>query len=104
VPPSWLSQRLNDAPLGLRHLVGAERGQTLSAGTATKTLCQGHLKKLSEILDEATAAVEERGAIQRSLERITAERTTLGECHREHRTTQIALWCWEARPDQSRAA
>lgn len=72
-------------PEGLDTVVG-ERGQRLSGGQRQRiALARAILKNPPVlILDEATAAVdnETEAAIQRSLDRITAERTTLVIAHR----------------------
>jgi ATP-binding cassette subfamily B protein len=72
-------------PQGLETVVG-ERGQRLSGGQRQRiALARAILKDPPVlILDEATAAVdnETEAAIQRSLEVITAERTTLVIAHR----------------------
>jgi len=74
-----------DLPEGLDTVVG-ERGQRLSGGQRQRiALARAILKNPPVlILDEATAAVdnETEAAIQRSLDRITAERTTLVIAHR----------------------
>ena len=72
-------------PQGFNTLVG-ERGQRLSGGQRQRiALARAILKNVPVlILDEATAAVdnETEAAIQRSLMRITANRTTLVIAHR----------------------
>ncbi len=72
-------------PQGYDTVVG-ERGQRLSGGQRQRiALARAILKNPPVlILDEATAAVdnETEAAIQRSLDRITAERTTLVIAHR----------------------
>ena len=72
-------------PQGYDTVVG-ERGQRLSGGQCQRiALARAILKNPPVlILDEATAAVdnETEAAIQRSLDRITAERTTLVIAHR----------------------
>jgi len=72
-------------PQGYATVVG-ERGQRLSGGQRQRiALARAILKNPPVlILDEATAAVdnETEAAIQRSLDRITAERTTLVIAHR----------------------
>ncbi len=72
-------------PPRLRH-GGGERGQRLSGGQRQRiALARAILKNPPVlILDEATAAVdnETEAAIQRSLDRLTADRTTLVIAHR----------------------
>ena len=72
-------------PQGFDTVVG-ERGQRLSGGQRQRiALARAILKNVPVlILDEATAAVdnETEAAIQRSLMRITANRTTLVIAHR----------------------
>ncbi len=72
-------------PQGFETVVG-ERGQRLSGGQRQRiALARAILKNVPVlILDEATAAVdnETEAAIQRSLMRITANRTTLVIAHR----------------------
>jgi ATP-binding cassette, subfamily B, bacterial len=76
---------IESLPQGYDTLVG-ERGQRLSGGQRQRiALARAILKNPPVlILDEATAAVdnETEAAIQRSLELITAERTTLVVAHR----------------------
>ena len=76
---------IEDLPQGFNTLVG-ERGQRLSGGQRQRiALARAILKNVPVlILDEATAAVdnETEAAIQRSLMRITANRTTLVIAHR----------------------
>jgi ATP-binding cassette subfamily B protein len=76
---------IESLPQGLDTLVG-ERGQRLSGGQRQRiALARAILKNVPVlILDEATAAVdnETEAAIQRSLMRITANRTTLVIAHR----------------------
>jgi ATP-binding cassette subfamily B protein len=76
---------IDDLPQGYDTVVG-ERGQRLSGGQRQRiALARAILKNPPVlILDEATAAVdnETEAAIQRSLELITAERTTLVIAHR----------------------
>lgn len=72
-------------PLGLKTIVG-ERGETLSGGQRQRISIARALLKNPPILilDEATSAVdnETEAAIQRSLEKISKERTTLIVAHR----------------------
>ncbi|WP_415399647.1 ABC transporter ATP-binding protein [Synechococcus sp. W4D4] len=79
------SRFIEALPQGYNTVVG-ERGQRLSGGQRQRiALARAILKNPPVlILDEATAAVdnETEAAIQRSLERITAERTTLVIAHR----------------------
>ncbi|UPM50948.1 ABC transporter ATP-binding protein/permease [Synechococcus sp. A10-1-5-1] len=79
------SRFIEALPQGYDTVVG-ERGQRLSGGQRQRiALARAILKNPPVlILDEATAAVdnETEAAIQRSLERITAERTTLVIAHR----------------------
>ena len=79
------SRFIEDLPQGYDTVVG-ERGQRLSGGQRQRiALARAILKNPPVlILDEATAAVdnETEAAIQRSLDRITAERTTLVIAHR----------------------
>jgi ATP-binding cassette subfamily B protein len=76
---------IESLPQGFDTLVG-ERGQRLSGGQRQRiALARAILKNVPVlILDEATAAVdnETEAAIQRSLMRITANRTTLVIAHR----------------------
>ena len=76
---------IEDLPQGYHTLVG-ERGQRLSGGQRQRiALARAILKDPPVlILDEATAAVdnETEAAIQRSLDRLTADRTTLVIAHR----------------------
>ena len=76
---------IEDLPQGYDTLVG-ERGQRLSGGQRQRiALARAILKDPPVlILDEATAAVdnETEAAIQRSLDRLTADRTTLVIAHR----------------------
>ena len=79
------SRFIEALPQGYDTVVG-ERGQRLSGGQRQRiALARAILKNPPVlILDEATAAVdnETEAAIQRSLDRITAERTTLVVAHR----------------------
>ena len=79
------SRFIEALPQGYDTVVG-ERGQRLSGGQRQRiALARAILKNPPVlILDEATAAVdnETEAAIQRSLDRITAERTTLVIAHR----------------------
>ncbi len=79
------SSFIKDLPHGYQTLVG-ERGQRLSGGQRQRiALARAILKDAPIlILDEATAAVdnETEAAIQRSLEKITANRTTIVIAHR----------------------
>ena len=79
------SRFIEELPQGYDTVVG-ERGQRLSGGQRQRiALARAILKNPPVlILDEATAAVdnETEAAIQRSLDRITAERTTLVIAHR----------------------
>jgi len=79
------SRFIEALPQGYDTVVG-ERGQQLSGGQRQRiALARAILKNPPVlILDEATAAVdnETEAAIQRSLDRITAERTTLVIAHR----------------------
>ncbi|MDM7960244.1 MAG: ABC transporter ATP-binding protein [Synechococcus sp. WH 8007] len=79
------SRFIEALPQGYETVVG-ERGQRLSGGQRQRiALARAILKNPPVlILDEATAAVdnETEAAIQRSLDRITAERTTLVIAHR----------------------
>jgi ATP-binding cassette, subfamily B, bacterial len=74
-----------DLPQGYETVVG-ERGQKLSGGQRQRiALARAILKDPPVlILDEATSAVdnETEAAIQRSLDRITADRTTIAIAHR----------------------
>jgi ATP-binding cassette subfamily B protein len=76
---------IEDLPQGYDTLVG-ERGQRLSGGQRQRiALARAILKDPPVlILDEATAAVdnETEAAIQRSLDRLTADRSTLVIAHR----------------------
>ncbi len=79
------SEFINKLPQGFQTLVG-ERGQKLSGGQCQRiALARAILKDAPIlILDEATASVdnETEAAIQRSLEKITFNRTTLVIAHR----------------------
>jgi len=76
---------ITDLPQGYETIVG-ERGQKLSGGQRQRiALARAVLKNPPIlILDEATSAVdnETEAAIGRSLERITANRTTIAIAHR----------------------
>jgi ATP-binding cassette subfamily B protein len=76
---------IDQMPRGFDTVVG-ERGQTLSGGQQQRlSIARAVLKDPPIlVLDEATSAVdnETEAAIQRSLEHITAERTTLVVAHR----------------------
>ncbi len=79
------SEFINKLPNGYKTLVG-ERGQRLSGGQRQRiALARAILKNAPiMILDEATAAVdnETEASIQRSLSRITKNRTTIVIAHR----------------------
>lgn len=82
---SEASEFIDRLPDGLDTVVG-ERGETLSGGQQQRLSIARALIKDPPvlILDEATSAVdnETEAAIQRSLEKITSERTTLIIAHR----------------------
>ncbi len=82
---SEATEFIKDLPNGYKTIVG-ERGQKLSGGQRQRiALARAILKDAPIlILDEATAAVdnETEAAIQRSLERITTNRTTIVIAHR----------------------
>lgn len=76
---------IRQLPQGYKTIVG-ERGQKLSGGQRQRIAIARAVLKDPPILilDEATSAVdnETEAAIQRSLERITANRTTIAIAHR----------------------
>ncbi len=79
------NQFIKQLPLGYKTIIG-ERGQKLSGGQCQRIAIARAILKDAPILilDEATASVdnETEAAIQRSLEKITSNRTTIVIAHR----------------------
>ena len=95
---------ISQLPQGYHTIVG-ERGQKLSGGQRQRLAIARTLLKDPPILilDEATSAVdnETEAAIQRSLDRITVDRTTIAIAHRLSHHSPCRLYlCHGARPDR----